>query len=384
MPSSVRAPCSVLRPERGAGLSERLGQVHRWIVARAAVAGVPAGAVRSSKTPFARPLRLEGRAKTSPVVHRLPVHTMNQIAPVTGAAPTPPPAFATFKAQPLADLCGLAKAGYVRAFGAVETAKEKAVLNLKTDAKICAALQRAHAVATAQRHIPPTSFAKFHAANAGGEAPGRIMALANVFLRTVDIAEPALTEAQYDAMPSAWLERASSALNAAEKSHGADYLATTDGKAIVACLTEPGDAGKKLAALKPRKPADATAASQPVELTIERAMHFAAAELRYVQGDPQRIVDLIVLVDLLVDAMERNPAFTEDEDGPLELAIPRDRLGTFEAQLIKKGQRRSDAFDRRITSPYARAMTGGKSKASSPTSTGWRCPGASSAPPPMG
>ena len=145
-------------------------------------------------------------------------------------------------------------------------------MNLKTDAKICAALQRAHAVATAQRHIPPTSFTKFHAANAGGEAPGRIMALANVFLRTVDIAEPALTEAQYDAMPSAWLERASSALNAAEKSHGADYLATTDGKAIVACLTEPGDAGKKLAALKPKKPADATASSQPVELTIERAM----------------------------------------------------------------------------------------------------------------
>jgi transposase-like protein len=45
------------------------------------------------------------------------------------------------------------------------------------------------------------------------------------------------------------------------------------------------------------------------------------------------------------------------EDGPLELAIPRDRLGTFEPQLIRKGQRRSDAFDRRIISLYARGMT---------------------------
>ena len=53
-PCDGAGPCrhrSVLRAPSGAGpgLSERLGQVHRWIVARAAVAGVPAGAVRSSK-----------------------------------------------------------------------------------------------------------------------------------------------------------------------------------------------------------------------------------------------------------------------------------------------------------------------------------------------
>lgn len=36
------------------------------------------------------------------------------------------------------------------------------------------------------------------------------------------------------------------------------------------------------------------------------------------------------------------------EDGPVALDIPRDRLGTLEPQLIKKGQRRFEGFDRRI------------------------------------
>jgi len=45
------------------------------------------------------------------------------------------------------------------------------------------------------------------------------------------------------------------------------------------------------------------------------------------------------------------------EDGPVELAIPRDRLGTFEPQLIKKGQRRFEGFDQKIIAMYARGMT---------------------------
>jgi len=45
------------------------------------------------------------------------------------------------------------------------------------------------------------------------------------------------------------------------------------------------------------------------------------------------------------------------EDGPVELAIPRDRLGTFDPQLIKKGQRRFEGFDQKIIAMYARGMT---------------------------
>lgn len=45
------------------------------------------------------------------------------------------------------------------------------------------------------------------------------------------------------------------------------------------------------------------------------------------------------------------------EDGPVVLDIPRDRQGTFAPQLIKKGQRRFEGFDRKIIALYARGMT---------------------------
>ena len=45
------------------------------------------------------------------------------------------------------------------------------------------------------------------------------------------------------------------------------------------------------------------------------------------------------------------------EDGELEIAVPRDRAGNFEPQLIAKGQTRFDGFDNKILSLYARGMT---------------------------
>jgi putative transposase len=44
-------------------------------------------------------------------------------------------------------------------------------------------------------------------------------------------------------------------------------------------------------------------------------------------------------------------------DGEMEIAVPRDRDGSFEPQLIQKGQRRFDGFDDKIISMYARGMT---------------------------
>ncbi len=43
--------------------------------------------------------------------------------------------------------------------------------------------------------------------------------------------------------------------------------------------------------------------------------------------------------------------------GQLQIAVPRDRNGEFEPQLIKKGQTRFDGFDDKIISLYARGMT---------------------------
>jgi putative transposase len=45
------------------------------------------------------------------------------------------------------------------------------------------------------------------------------------------------------------------------------------------------------------------------------------------------------------------------ESGAVELAIPRDRAGTFDPQLVRKGQRRIDGMDQKIVSMYARGMT---------------------------
>jgi len=45
------------------------------------------------------------------------------------------------------------------------------------------------------------------------------------------------------------------------------------------------------------------------------------------------------------------------DDGEVEISVPRDRAGTFEPQLIPKGQTRFDGFDEKILSLYARGMT---------------------------
>lgn len=46
-----------------------------------------------------------------------------------------------------------------------------------------------------------------------------------------------------------------------------------------------------------------------------------------------------------------------DKDGQIEISVPRDRQGSFEPQLIKKGQTRIKGFDEKVISMYARGMT---------------------------
>ncbi len=45
------------------------------------------------------------------------------------------------------------------------------------------------------------------------------------------------------------------------------------------------------------------------------------------------------------------------DDGPLALAVPRDRAGTFEPQLIGKHERRFTGFDDKVIALYARGLT---------------------------
>ena len=45
------------------------------------------------------------------------------------------------------------------------------------------------------------------------------------------------------------------------------------------------------------------------------------------------------------------------EDGEIELAIPRDRAGSFEPRIVPKGVTRLDGFDTKVISLYARGLT---------------------------
>src|SRR3954454_7672591 len=45
------------------------------------------------------------------------------------------------------------------------------------------------------------------------------------------------------------------------------------------------------------------------------------------------------------------------EAGPVELETPRDRAGTFEPQIVRKGQRRLDGIDKIVLGLYAKGMT---------------------------
>src|ERR1700740_619540 len=45
------------------------------------------------------------------------------------------------------------------------------------------------------------------------------------------------------------------------------------------------------------------------------------------------------------------------DDGAIEIAVPRDRQGSFEPQIVAKGQTRLDGFDDRVISLYARGLS---------------------------
>jgi putative transposase len=52
-----------------------------------------------------------------------------------------------------------------------------------------------------------------------------------------------------------------------------------------------------------------------------------------------------------------SPKTLQGEFGKLELATPRDRNGSFEPQIVAKGQRRFEGFDQAIISLYSRGLT---------------------------
>jgi len=84
---------------------------------------------------------------------------------------------------------------------------------------------------------------------------------------------------------------------------------------------------------------------------IERALGAELSEhLGYEKGDPAG----------RGSGNSRNgtsPKTILTDDGEIDIAVPRDRTGSFEPLLIAKGQTRFDGFDEKILSLYARGMT---------------------------
>jgi putative transposase len=104
-----------------------------------------------------------------------------------------------------------------------------------------------------------------------------------------------------------------------------------------------------------RKPEDLTGEDglfkQLKKALVERALGAELSEhLGYEKGDPAG----------RGSGNSRNGTSSKrllTEDGEVEISVPRDRAGTFEPQLVAKGQTRFDGFDDRILSLYARGMT---------------------------
>src|SRR3974377_1241342 len=104
-----------------------------------------------------------------------------------------------------------------------------------------------------------------------------------------------------------------------------------------------------------RKPEDLTGEDglfkQLKKALIERALGAELSEhLGYEKGDPAG----------RGSGNSRNGTSSKrllTEDGEVEISVPRDRAGSFEPQLVAKGQTRFDGFDDKILSLYARGMT---------------------------
>jgi transposase-like protein len=88
-----------------------------------------------------------------------------------------------------------------------------------------------------------------------------------------------------------------------------------------------------------------------LKAALERGLEAELSEhLGYEKGDP--------LASMFADSRNgTTPKTVATEVGDVDLAVPRDRSGTFTPMLVRKGQRRLDGLDGMIISLYAGGMT---------------------------
>ena len=206
-------------------------------------------------------------------------------------AETPKLTFADLAKKPLGELTPFV-ADSVKTYGAINTAKEKFTGMLQFVAMVVAALERIYTERLNKHEVPAnTSFKEFLKQNAGGEVPGRVLALANLFnvlcLTFGKDGKPMLSEEFFVNAKVDWLEKANAIIAAERKAHPDNWMGSDNVLDVINALSKPGDAGKTLKEIRKRQkgePAESaeteTGETAAVVLTTGRAIEFLIAAIK--------------------------------------------------------------------------------------------------------
>lgn len=231
--------------------------------------------------------------------------------------------FTEYTAMATADLFKAVADIAVKPIEALDKATAKVVSNLKDAAKGVAALKRIYTERIEKREIPgDTAFKKFFKDNVGGELPGRVEALANLFnalVLTNDAkGNPLISEEIFDdeGTPVDWLEKASAIVNAAREKHGDAWKGCDEVLDMILALTKPGDAGKKLKEIRERQKSPKTegetaeaasakpeAGKERVSMTVALAAQFLIAAIKgAAELSDEKGAELMALTQSITDA----------------------------------------------------------------------------------
>ena len=143
----------------------------------------------------------------------------------------------------------------VKPFNKVKSARELVVTNLHTAMKIAAQLKRDYTRLLATHEIPADCCeAKFFEDYAGGDLPARVKQLATFSnAMGLETDQPLVPEAIVDAHSINTLEKAAPIIAHERKHHAVEWKVTQITLDVIAALTTPGEATKKLAEIRKRQ-----------------------------------------------------------------------------------------------------------------------------------
>src|SRR5262245_28064794 len=202
--------------------------------------------------------------------------------------------FAELMAKPIAEIAPFL-VDTVKTFGTINSAKEKFTGMIQFSAKVVASFERRYTERLNAQDIPAnTAFKEYLKQNAGGEVPGRVLALANLFntlVLTLDKnGKPMLPEEFFDAAKVDWLEKANAIIAAARKEHGDNWKTCDEVLDVVNALSKPGDAAKVLKEIRKRQKGE-DVETQDTDttptLTVGRAVEFLIATIKNAANMPE-------------------------------------------------------------------------------------------------